>query len=262
MIGGHALHSGVYCEVRFHPSEGPIRFHHKGTEIPAHADYVVDTQRATTLGQGGIRISLVEHLLAALHIKGWWRDLVIEVSAPELPILDGSGAQWLGVIDALGQAPSEPEPLTLTNTVTISVNDSFLCARPGPAFLSVSIDFEHPAIGQQHWQGSPKDFSSLLDARTFGFLKDLETLQKAGLARHASLENAMVFDDTGPITPLRSADEPVRHKALDALGDLFLLGQPLKGSLEIAKGSHQGHITLVKRLLTLQPDKPPKKVSA
>ena len=254
MISGYALHSGVYCEVRLHPSEGPVRFHYKGTEIPAHADYVVDTQRTTTLGQGGVHIGLVEHLLAALHVKGRWRDLLIEVSAPELPILDGSSSGWLDLIDGLGQPPGAPEPLVLTDPVSISVNDSLLCAQPGPASLSVVIDFDHPAIGQQRWHGAPQDYADLLDARTFGFIKDLEELQKAGLARRATLENAMVFDDTGPLTPLRYFNEPVRHKALDVLGDLFLLGRPIKAALEVSKGSHQSHIALVKRLLTLKVD--------
>ena len=253
MISGYALHSGVFCEVRLHLAEGPVRFRLGHTEIPAHADYVTHTQRSTTLGKNGVHINLVEHFLAALNVKGWWRNIVIEVSANELPILDGSSLGWLETIDGLGPAPSKPEPLTLTDSVTVSVNESYLCAGPGPASLSVEVDYEHPMIGKQHWQGSPEDYASLLDARTFGFLKDLDMLKKAGLATHASLENAMVFDDTGPLTPLRYADEPVRHKALDVLGDLFLLGRPIQASLEVSKGSHQSHVALVKRLLTLQP---------
>lgn len=251
MISGYALHSGVFCEVRLHIAAGPVRFCLNGTEIPAHADYVVSTQRSTSLGRNGVRIGLVEHLLATLHIKGWWRNLLIEVSANELPILDGSGVKWLEAINSLGQAPAEPEPLILNQPVAVTVGESYVGAQPGPASLSVEIDFEHPAIGKQHWRGTPETYTDLLDARTFGFLKDLDTLQKAGLARLASLENAMVFDDTGPLTPLRYADEPVRHKALDALGDLFLLGRPVYAALEISKGSHESHVAFVKSLLAL-----------
>ena len=102
MIEGTTLHSGVTSKVRLHRDEGAIRFLQNGTYIPASLSNVVATQRSTTLGCEGAKVALVEHLLAALHVRGWWRDLVIEVSADELPILDGSAAPWLEAVDSLG----------------------------------------------------------------------------------------------------------------------------------------------------------------
>ena len=245
------LHSGVLSEVRLHRAEGAVRFLRNGTYVPASLSNVTATQRSTTLGCNSAQVTLVEHLLAALHVRGWWRGLVIEVSADELPILDGSAAPWLEVVDSLGSPPPSPEALVVTQRVGLELDQTHLQLRPGAPSLSVGIDFEHPSIGRQHWRGIPKSYAEVLDARTFGFLKDLEMLREKGLATHVTAENAIVFDNTGPLTPLRSADEPVRHKALDALGDLFLLGRPLTGRLAITRGSHHSHVVFARLLASL-----------
>ena len=252
-MSGVGLHSGAPCRVRLHRAEGEVRFRRGAREVPAGLASVTSTARCTTLGEGGARVALVEHLLAALHVRGWWRGLVIEASADELPILDGSAAPWLPLLDALGPPPPAPQGLEVTQPFSLSLGETHLSLTPGGQSLDASIHFSHPAVGRQQWRGSPEDYETLLPARTFGFLSELETLRARGLATAAGLENAIVFGDEAPLLPLRYPDEPVRHKALDWLGDSFLLGRPLLGRLEVVRGSHGAHVTFLRELTrTLQ----------
>lgn len=249
MLEGYALHSGAYSRVRLFRDEGPVRFRRGRVEIPATVASVGDTRRCTVLAREGASVALVEHLLAALHVTSWWRDVLVEVEAAELPILDGSAAPWLEPIAALGAPPVPPAGLEPARTFEVTEEQSRLRLTPGPRGLRTEIFFEHPAIGHQVWQGGPARYRELLDARTFGFMHEVEALRRVGLAAHVTLENAIVYGDEGPLTPLRHRDEPVRHKALDALGDLFLLGRPLEGELDIVRGSHSSHVAFVRALL-------------
>jgi len=251
MISGYGLHSGADCQVWLHREPGGVRFKRGETIIPARVDAVVATPRCTVLGQAGVQVALVEHLLAALHARGWWSDVLIEVTGEEVPILDGSAAGWLEEIEMLGAAPEPPLGFTLSQTLVYEENGSRICAEPAAALLEVSVDYDHPLIGKQQWKGLPKDYENLLDARTFGFIAEVEALRARGLATRAGLENVIVFTDTGSLNPLRHANEPVRHKALDALGDFFLLEQPLHARLSITKGSHHAHVDFMKQLLPL-----------
>jgi UDP-3-O-[3-hydroxymyristoyl] N-acetylglucosamine deacetylase len=249
MLSGYGLHTGVFSQVRLHQAEGEVRFRLGKTEIPARLESVVATPRCTVLGQNGVTIALVEHLLAALYIKGWWKNVLIEVEGGELPILDGSAAPWLEEIASLGKAPEKPKAFYSKLEVDYQQENTHMLLTPAKNLLSVSIEFSHPAIGKQSWQGQPEQFDELLSARTFGFKHEYEALRTRGLASHVSLENAIVFDDEGPLSPLRFPDEPVRHKALDVLGDIFLLGRPLHGKLLVSRGSHQHHLNFMKQLL-------------
>lgn len=249
MISGYGLHTGAPSWVHLHRAEGGVRFRRGQQEIPVQLESVSDTRRSTTLARSGYQVTTVEHLLAALHVRGWWRGLIIEVSADEVPILDGSAAPWLALIDELGEPPAPPQGFSVGETFTLQQGDALCRVRPGPARLCAEIHFAHPAIGQQRWCGGPEDFENVLPARTFGFLSDLEKLRAHGLATAASLENAIVYGDDGPLSPLRFEDEPVRHKALDALGDFYLLGRPLLGELEVVRGSHQAHVHFARTLL-------------
>ena len=242
------LHSGAFCRVHLHLSEGGVRFRRGGGEVLAKLEHVTDTQRCTTLGGGSARVGMVEHLLAALHVRGWWRGLVIEASADELPILDGSAAPWLPLIDELGPPPPPPQGLRVEKPFSLSLGETRLTITPGPPSLSVRIHFPHPAVGRQHWRGAPATYDALLPARTFGFLSELQALRALGLATAAGPENAIVFGDEASLQPLRSPDEPVRHKALDWLGDSFLLGRPLLGALEVVRGSHGAHVAFLRAL--------------
>jgi UDP-3-O-[3-hydroxymyristoyl] N-acetylglucosamine deacetylase len=252
MISGYGLHTGGFSKVWLHPYEGQVSFKLGSTIIPAGLDSVVATPRCTVLGQDGVTIALVEHLLAALYIKGWWSNVLIEVEGNELPILDGSAAMWLEDLQTLGLPPPLPKRFKLKTPIHYQQNDTHISLEPAENKLSVSIDFPHPAIGKQTWQGDPSQFEELLSARTFGFRQEYEVLRSQGLASHVSLENAIVFDDAGPLSALRFPDEPVRHKALDVLGDFFLLGQPLLGKLTVWRGSHHHHVMFMKQLLAAE----------
>ena len=248
-VEGVGVHGGASCRVTLHREDGPVRFRRGSRTIPATLDAVVDSRRATTLGADGERVGVVEHLLAALAIRGFWSGLVIEASAAELPILDGSARVWYDLLGELPAPPPPPSPLRPRRAVTVAAGDARAELVPGATRLCCGIAFEHPAIGEQHWCGDPTHYTELIDARTFGLLSDVEALRAKGFASGANLENAIVFDEEGPLVPLRAENEPVRHKALDALGDLFLLGRPFEARVTFWRGSHALHAALMRELL-------------
>jgi UDP-3-O-[3-hydroxymyristoyl] N-acetylglucosamine deacetylase len=247
-LSGTGIHSGAQCSVRLFRSEGPVQFIRAGQRIPAASEAVSSTRHCTTLGTGTRSVAMVEHLLAALHATGFWSGVSIEVTAAELPILDGSAEPWLELISELGEPPAAPLPLRPAGPVRVEAAGGWAEYRPGAASLTVEVDFAHPAIGKQAWSGTSADYGSVLAARTFGFLADFEQLKAHGLALGANLDNALVFGDTGALQEQRFPDEPARHKVLDALGDLFLLQAPLGGEVRISSGSHALHHSLVTKL--------------
>lgn len=248
-IQGVALHSGANVTVDLFREDGPIRFRRRGVEIRACLSNVAGADRATTLAADGERVALVEHLLAALRVAGHHGGVLVEVDADELPILDGSAQPWYEAALALGAPEAAPEPLVVTKPLSVTRGASTATLTPGPEHLSCEIDFDHPAIGAQSWSGAPESYPDLLGARTFGFMNEVAELRRRGLVKGAALERAIVFADEGPLRPLRWVDEPVRHKALDTLGDLSLLGRPLVGSLRVVRGSHALHHLLMSSLL-------------
>lgn len=258
-VEGIAIHSGLRSQVRLHRHEGPLRFRRGSTLIAATVQNISGAQRATSLSSEGAQVHLVEHLLAALRLRGFFGGVLIEVSQDELPILDGSAAPWLDAIDQLGPPPAAPPPLRLPAAVTVSHAGGTVRAVPGAEHLDYQIDFQHPAIARQRWSGGPADYHELADARTFGMLADWQALKQRGLALGASGRHAIVFDDAGPLCPLRHPDEPVRHKALDALGDLALLGRPLAARIDISLGSHALHHAAARAMLTAAMDAEPQR---
>ncbi len=246
---GTAIHSGLTSTVELHREDGPIRFRRSGKWVPAHIHNVVGAARATSLGADGVQVHMVEHLLAALTISGFYSGVVVAMDNDELPILDGSAAPWLPAIEELGPPPSAPAPLTLRQPLEVHIGQARARLEPGDTLLDYSIDFVHPAIGAQRVTLQPAQWPTLLDARTFGMLADWEMLKSRGLALGASEEHAIVFGDAGPLRPLRHADEPVRHKALDAVGDLALLARPLVARVHMARGSHALHHEVVRQLM-------------
>lgn len=246
-IDGVGVHSGVMTRVTLHRRDGPIAFRRSHREIPARVDHVVDTRSATTLGGDGVRVGMVEHLLAAMHVRGVWSGLLIDVDADEVPILDGSAAPWDEALSTLGPFPHPPAFGTWRGQV-VEDDGRHASLQDGARGLEVDIHFDHPHIGTQRWSGGPEDWSDLLAARTFGFAWQAEALRAAGLAHGANVDNVIVFrDDVAPT--LRFPDEPVRHKALDALGDAYLLGRPFDGRLRVTRGGHALHVQLVRALL-------------
>ncbi|MCX7782938.1 MAG: UDP-3-O-acyl-N-acetylglucosamine deacetylase [Meiothermus sp.] len=247
MIRGIGLHSGEPGTVWFHPAEGPVRFRVGGLEFRPLASSVIDTTRCTVLGQHQVRLMTVEHLLAALYIRGIWEGLVIEVTGPEIPILDGSAQEWLAVFQ--GFPPQGPHPTPVSGTIRVEEGRSSVLAQPAEGFsLTVTILFPHPKIGYQQVQCPPTQIEELARARTFGFLHEVEAMRAQGLIKGASLENALVFSEHGFINTPRMLDEPVWHKALDFLGDLYLAGRPYQGRFVAHRGSHRLHVELAKLL--------------
>lgn len=247
-VSGRAIHSGRIATVVLHRESGPLRFRRGGVDIAAELANVAGSDRATTLASGGASVSLVEHLLAALRVAGYFGGVLIEVDGDELPILDGSATEWSHAVARLPDPEPPPAPLVVREAVTVALAGSDATVIPGAERLEYEIDFAHPAVGRQRWAGGPQEYNDLLAARTFGFASELDELRRRGLALGAGLEHAIVFADEGPLRPLRSVDEPVRHKALDAIGDLSLLGRPIAGAVRIRRGSHALHHAIMRRL--------------
>jgi UDP-3-O-[3-hydroxymyristoyl] N-acetylglucosamine deacetylase len=261
-LKGIGLHTGEPVSVTLHPAEpdhGVVFLRADRDDaipIPALVEHVVDTQLATTLGRDGQRIATVEHLVAALSAEGI-DNLRVEVHGPEVPILDGSSMPWLTLLTDLGrtQQAEAQRYLRVLKAVEVSDGDRFAILRPADQLeIDISVDYPHPMLGAQQ-------IVFLLDrqrfrqeigwARTFGFLAQVEAMRAAGLARGGSLENALVFDDTRLLNEegLQAPDEPLRHKVLDAIGDLALVGMPLLGRLVAQRPGHALHHALLNALL-------------
>ena len=247
-VVGVGVHSGERCSVRLHREDGPIRFRLGRFEVAACAAAVVATPRCTVLGDDGVRIATVEHRMAALRVGGFWSGVVVEVDARELPILDGSAEPWTESVSALGPPPPAPPTWHPRTPVAFGHGRSRFVWRPGEERLEVAIDYAHRAIGAQRWAGTPASYRDVLGARTFATAEEVHALRAEGGLKGAEEGRGIVFADDGPSTPLRWPDEPVRHKALDALGDIALLGRPLGGSLSIERGSHAAHVSFMLHL--------------
>lgn len=250
---GTGLHSGRRTRLALHPapSGSGIVFRRSdlGRDIPARFDHVVDTRLCTVLGlpdDPAARIGTVEHVLAALTGAGVHNALV-EVDGPEVPILDGSAGDFLFLIDCAGlvEQDERADCIEVCRRIRVTDGDAFAELRPA-AFgldLALSIAFDAAAIGRQALtlRLTPESFrAELAHARTFTLLREVEAMRAAGLARGGSLDNAVVVDGARVLNPagLRMADEFVRHKLLDVVGDLALAGAPLRGRFVAHRSGH------------------------
>jgi UDP-3-O-[3-hydroxymyristoyl] N-acetylglucosamine deacetylase len=259
---GVGLHSGARVNLQILPASADhgISFVrtdiHGRPAIPARAEFVVDTSLATTLGKGSAKVGTVEHLLAALAGLGI-DNARIEIDGPEVPIMDGSAAPFADLLREAGvRRQDKPKSfLVIRKAVTVQAGDKVATLAPSRRFkVDCTIDFKHPLIHDQSYclEFTDDTFArEVARARTFGFLRDVEKLQSLGLARGGSLQNAIVVDDFNILNPegLRVPDEFVRHKLLDALGDMSLLGLPVLGHLTVYKSGHQLNHKLVTRVL-------------
>lgn len=224
--------------------------------IKADVHNVRDTTLATTLGLNGVTVSTVEHLMSAFSGMGV-DNAEVEVNAPEIPIMDGSARPFVDLIRGAGtQVQGKPKKLlVITQKVSVSDGESTAMLLPSPEFrVTYKIDFNHPAIGVQSHHMHFTDVSyeeQICSARTFGFLKDVEYLQAKGLALGGSLKNAVIMDDHKIINKggLRFPGEFVKHKILDAVGDLSLLGIPIIGHFVAFKSGHRLNNLLLKELM-------------
>ncbi|MEA5515966.1 UDP-3-O-acyl-N-acetylglucosamine deacetylase [Nodularia sp. UHCC 0506] len=261
---GVGLHSGVSTHIRILPSEpGSGRYFVRVDLpdlpiIPAQVAAVNQTLLSTQLGKGETCIRTVEHLLAALVGMGV-DNARIEIDGSEVPLLDGSAKVWTDSIAEVGlvsQSISNPDALVLKEPIWIYENDAFACALPASKTrFSYEIDFDVGAIGNQwhSWSLNSSFAKEIAPARTFGLLHQIEHLQKTGLIKGGSLDNALVFGSEGLVNPpLRFANEPVRHKILDLVGDLSLLGTFPQAHFLAYKASHNLHIQLARKILELE----------
>jgi UDP-3-O-[3-hydroxymyristoyl] N-acetylglucosamine deacetylase len=257
---GIGLHSGhrVTLTLRPAPADYGIRFRRAdlgGLEIPARVEHVASLNYATGLSFAGASVETVEHLLAALVSQGV-DNVAIELNTPEVPIMDGSAAPFVYLLQEAGiKKLSAPRRfLKVLRPVSIARGDKHIAIYPADEFrISYTISFDHPLLRHQSRSVviTPDAFAEdLAPARTFGFLKDLEMLRQQGLTLGGSLDNAVVLGETGVLNnTLRFEDEFVRHKILDAIGDLALVGAPIIGHVVAHRGGHALHTALGTRLL-------------
>ncbi len=241
--------------------------------IEAKVENVVDSQLATTLGVNGVRVGVVEHLLAALAGSGV-DNVFVELDGPEVPIMDGSAAPHLMLIKDAGiKTLGAPRKVVKINKpIRVEDGDRLLEIKPSDAaYVSCTIEFDHPLMESQTYSvplEAERFDREISRARTFGFVEDAVRLQKAGLAKGGSLDNAIIIDDYKVINPsgLRFDDEFVRHKILDLVGDLSLMGMPIIGRIDAHKTGHLLNHRLIKAIkcapgswetLTLSPDLAP-----
>lgn len=264
VVEGVGLHSGTKVTLRLVPAPANSGLVFVRTDladkpvIPVRWDLVTDTVLATTLAWNGAKVATVEHLLAAVSGLGI-DNLRMEVDGPELPIMDGSAFPFAQrMIDAGFRRQGEPKQyLVIKKTVSVTDGDKVATFSPSRRFrIDCTIDFKHPLISDQQFTLELNDQTQFLRevarARTFGFLRDVDKMRSMGLARGGSLENAVVVDDFSILNPegLRYPDEFVRHKLLDALGDISLLGRPVLGALTAYKTGHALNQKLVAKVLS------------
>ena len=260
---GIGLHSGAPVQLTLLPARAGTGIvvvrsdRGRSIEIPARASSVHSTAFATTLGNGDDTVATVEHLLAALSGLGIDNARVV-VEGPELPVMDGSAASFVYLVQSAGVFVQRAPRSLLRFRKPIEVRDGQRWIRIEPARdfrISYAIDFEHPAIARQQISLAADDPSvferELAGARTFGFLREVRALWDAGLAKGGSLENTVVLDDERIVNPegVRWPDEFVRHKALDLIGDLALLGTRIQGHVRVERGGHSLHLQLLSAIL-------------
>jgi UDP-3-O-[3-hydroxymyristoyl] N-acetylglucosamine deacetylase len=265
-VTGIGVHSGYPATVTLHPARADtgivfVRCGGKGEsdrELPANFRSVTATEFATVLGdKTGPAISTTEHVLAALYGLGV-DNAIVEVDGPEIPIMDGSAAAFVAAIDQAGIVTTgvRRRYIKVLKPVRVNANGCFGEARPHARGLRIEteIDFDHPLIGRQKIaldlepQAFRREFAR---ARTFGFMRDVTKLWNAGYALGASFENTVVIAEDRILNAdgVRFADEFVRHKAVDALGDLALAGAPLIGAYRSVRGGHKLNHAVVSALM-------------
>ena len=262
---GVGLHTGekVYLTLRPAAPETGIVFRRvdldPAIDVPARPENVSDTRLSTTLERDGVKISTVEHLMSAFAGLGI-DNAYVDLTAPEVPIMDGSAGPFVFLIQSAGiEEQGTPKRfIRIKKRVQIQDGDKWVRFEPLNGFkVSFTIDFDHPifknSVQVASVEGSTTSFGKEVSrARTFGFMQDLEALRDAGLARGGSLDNAIVMDSFHILNEdgLRYEDEFVKHKVLDAIGDLYLLGHPLIGAFSAHKSGHSLNNILLRKMVS------------
>jgi len=256
-IKGIGLHSGQPVKLRLipaDPNEG-INFVREGKVIPAVIDYASGFEFSTTLSKDGVKIGTVEHLMSALFFTGI-DNIYIEIDAEEVPILDGSAIKFVEKIKQAGIEILNEEKIyaVLNREIIVYENGKYIKGKPSNTFVATyHAHYNNRIIGNRKYTYSQQkaDFENVAKARTYCFLEEVELLQKMGLAKGGSLDNAVVFEGDSVLNPegLRFDDEPVKHKVLDLIGDLYLLGFPLIGDVYSYKGGHKLNAHFVRKII-------------
>ncbi len=257
---GIGLHKGEPVPFSLHPldADSGIIFYRTDTRtyIEVKPENVVDTQMATVIGKDGNNISTIEHILSAIYAFGI-DNILIKIGSLEVPVMDGSSASFCMMLNEVGIHEQDKNKRVMVIAKEIEVRDGDKFSKISPDSNSqfiFTVDFKHPAIGFQKFNfnfSKHEYIEQISRARTFGFLKDVQMLRSQNLALGASLDNAIVLDDKKIINEdgLRFGNEFVRHKILDAIGDLALLGMPYIGKYESFAGSHHLNHLLTKEIL-------------
>ncbi len=254
---GVGLHSGKPVRVTVSPAppnSGIVfREHGHPVRIPAAPESVSNSHYATTIGWNGTRIQTVEHLMAAAAGLGI-DNLDVEVAGGEVPALDGSARPFVALLASAGrtQQSAPRRPIAIPYPIRVGDERRWLEIVPSPGFrITYTLHNDHPAIGRQELSCVPTEKSFVEEfapARTYGFLRDVGLMRKNGLARGGSLDNAIVVGKRGPLNGLRYPDEFVRHKILDLIGDLALLGRPVIGHVSAFNAGHALNVELVRAI--------------
>jgi UDP-3-O-[3-hydroxymyristoyl] N-acetylglucosamine deacetylase len=261
---GVGLHSGCKVELTLRPAQPDAGIVFRRTdldppvELPVSPERVTDTRLCSALESGGVKVSTVEHLMSALAGLGI-DNLHIDLNGPEVPILDGSAAPFVFLIQSAGlqEQHALKRYIRIRRTVRVEEGDKWAEFSPHEGYkLSFMIDFEHPVL-QRSGQEIRVDFAEhsyikeISRARTFGFMRDVEQLRSLGLARGGTLDNAVVMDEYRVLNEggLRYADEFVKHKVLDAVGDLYMAGHPVIGAFSAYKSGHGLNNKLLRALM-------------
>jgi UDP-3-O-acyl N-acetylglucosamine deacetylase len=258
VFSGQGLHSGVKTGVVLHPMPPGSGILFSGISadatVPAHLDYVGSTGYATSLRGKGIAVGTVEHFLAVLHSYGI-SNLLVKIQG-EIPIMDGSALEFCRLIEEAGidEQDADWSEIVVDKTYRVSAkNGESISVEPAAAFtVEYHLNYPEPVGAQEHTyvcRGADSFKEEIAPARTFGFVKDIENLEKAGLVNGGRLSNCILIDDQKVInTELRFPDEFARHKILDIVGDFYLLGRPIRGKITARMTGHADNIALLSEL--------------
>ena len=257
---GIGLHSGEKVEMTLHPAPANHGVIFRRTDlaaaptIEARPGHVVNTQNATTIAKDGASVRTIEHLMSALAGMGV-DNVRVDLAGPEVPAMDGSAAPFVGLLLQAGiRRQFAPKTfLKVRQPISVEVDRRSLRIVPSQRLKVIyTMCFDHPVLGEQTVAmelGRERYAREVAPSRTYGFLKDLDALARLGLAKGGSFGNSLVIGEEGVLNgPLRFPDELVRHKILDLLGDLYLLGKPLVGTIIAHGAGHQLHVQLVGRI--------------
>jgi UDP-3-O-[3-hydroxymyristoyl] N-acetylglucosamine deacetylase len=261
-VSGVGLHHGVPVNLRILPAPASTGIVFERTDldyfrIPACYSHVARVSYATSLMRQGVLISTTEHLLSVLYSTGI-DNAIIQIDNLEVPIVDGSGAPFVKLIREAGirTLRRKRRYLCVKEEITVEAPGKSIAILPADRFLlTCDIFFDHPLVGHQrmHVDVTPERYAAeIAPARTFGFAWELDQMRNMGLIRGAALENAVCFERDQVMNPggLRFSDEPCRHKVLDLIGDLALIGKPLVGHVVAERAGHAMHTALVARIMS------------